>query len=96
VCATFGVRSVESNSQQKRLPLLIQAETPYDMRSGSLTSDLKSSMGNPSSLFDELETIFQKNRKWLDEQREREEFLKEMASHYNQRLSQEMNSLRKS
>jgi hypothetical protein len=45
-------------------------------------------------LFDELEGIFQKNRKWLDEQREREEFLREMASHYNQRLSQEMNTIR--
>jgi len=32
-----------------------------------------------SSLFDELENIFHKNRKWLDEQREREEFLREMA-----------------
>jgi hypothetical protein len=47
-------------------------------------------------LFDELEGIFQKNRKWLDEQREREEFLREMASHYNQRLSQEMNTIRQS
>jgi len=48
-----------------------------------------------SSLFDELDGIFKKNRQWLDDQREREEFLKEMASHYNTRLSQElMSSLR--
>lgn len=94
VLATFGARSMASNfdSQMiKRLPTLIHTETPYDLKSGSLTSDMKSSMGNHStSLFDELETIFQKNRKWLDDQREREEFLKEMASHYNQRLSQEI------
>ena len=50
--------------------------------------------GQDVSLFDELENIFQKNKKWLDEQKEREEFLREMASHYNQRLSQEMNTLR--
>ncbi|CDW91595.1 UNKNOWN [Stylonychia lemnae] len=50
--------------------------------------------GGDKSLFDELENIFQKNKKWLDEQREREDFLREMAQHYNQRLSQEMNTLR--
>ena len=32
-----------------------------------------------NSLFDELENIFSKNKKWLDEQREREYFLREMA-----------------
>ena len=44
------------------------------------TSGLKD---QDKSLFDELENIFQKNRKWLDEQKEREDFLREMAQHYN-------------
>lgn len=33
-----------------------------------------------NSLFDELESIFSKNRKWLEEQKEREQFLRDMAS----------------
>lgn len=45
------------------------------------------------SLFDELENIFKKNKKWIDEQREREEFLREMAEHYNQSLTHEMSSI---
>ena len=63
----------------------------FGQRSISSTNEFKGT----SSLFDELDGIFKKNRQWLDDQREREEFLKEMASHYNTKLSQElMSSLR--
>ena len=92
------MRSNGSNYEsinEKRLPVLIDGDTPRDcyLRSTSLLKEEKPFNGT-SSLFDELESIFQKNRKWLDEQREREEFLREMASQYNQQLSLEMNSLR--
>lgn len=80
--ATFGQRSLASNQLQTLNESI--RDTPRELRSGA--SHQQPFQGT-SSLFGELEAIFQKNRKWLDEQREREEFLREMASHYNTRLS---------
>ena len=50
---------------------------------------------HPSSLHDELESIFRHNVEWQDEQVQREDLLKKMADYYQTNLStvQHTNSL---
>jgi len=52
------------------------------IQNGSIT------LTNNTNLYDELESIFNHNKEWIDEQNQREQLLKRMADHYETSLTQ--------